>query len=131
MVTLTLDRSAQEKLGQRHHQRTRRLIEESRQPPDWELPDELPQQRGMTIDQCRKGMQVKELISPYRTGSIVGFKSISGIRCPVVDWQPFRSWSGHRSAIHPAAIEPLPQIKTPPSEPQLPDGVMSVGLSLF
>lgn len=87
MVTLTLDRSAQEKLGQRHHQRTRRLIEESRQPPDWELPDELPQQRGMTIDQCRLGMAVKELISPYRTGSIVGFKAIdhlpNGLKLPM------------------------------------------------
>lgn len=132
MATLQLSRSAQAQLGSRHHQRTRRLIQESRQPQDWELPDELPPVRGMAIEQCRRGMLVQELISPHRRGYIVGFKTITGVRCALVDWEPFRSFCGHRSAINPAVIQEIAQTETPSSEPEpLPDGVRWKQLSLF
>lgn len=106
MATIVLSKSAQSQLGSVHHRRLKLIHSEARQLPDWMEPDEQPPNRGMTIDQCHRGMLVTELISPHRKGKIIGFKkSFPYAKLPLVKWEPFGVWASSQSTIHPAVIE--------------------------
>ncbi len=129
MTAIILSRSAQSQLGQRHHQRLKQQAVESWEVPDWQQPDWKPADRDcLTRETAAIGQQVREIISPYRTGEIVSFTKVFPY-----DWKlPVAAWvQGYRSAVHPSVLQ-LIQTETPSSEPEpLPDGLMWKQLDLF